>query len=221
MMQAGRLSTIIQILVILAAIGAASFYAMKNLDKVDPVVISDTLRFKDFSVPLTANAVGIAQKAGLGFVVEQVFGKDQKKAKLLAAQTEERVKDLSKDKQQAMEKYVAALKLVYDEQDQSAVAQALKVMEDTAGETIDPVFSYTWLGRSYVKNADNAGAVRAFRAAYQREPTNIDLEMNLARALMAVGQLDEAGKLVDQVLKQDPDHRMAKLSKAQLEKFKK
>jgi tetratricopeptide (TPR) repeat protein len=67
----------------------------------------------------------------------------------------------------------------------------------------DDANAWTGLGIALAATSQSAGAVEAFRKASDREPANLRFRLNLARALLDVGDISQAGSLAQQVASAD------------------
>jgi tetratricopeptide (TPR) repeat protein len=61
-------------------------------------------------------------------------------------------------------------------------------------------------------------AAKAYQAALDEDPDNTDAKRGLAAALMASGQMDEAGKVYAQILGEDPQDAQALIREADIER---
>jgi Flp pilus assembly protein TadD len=83
---------------------------------------------------------------------------------------------------------------------------------DTGRRVLDPVVQHTNRGVALMGRYDYAAAVRPFEEAYQIAPSSIRIRVNLAIALYnrnAKGDLERAEALLDEVIREDPEHARA------------
>ncbi len=69
--------------------------------------------------------------------------------------------------------------------------------------------AWTALGVLRIRQGDRAGAQQAFAAALQLDPGHYRAKTNLANLALEAGQTDEAIRLYQEVLKQNPEYALA------------
>ena len=74
------------------------------------------------------------------------------------------------------------------------------------------------LGASYEQLKKNKDAIAAYRRALDIEPDNLDTERGLANALLADNQLDEALKVLDEIVAAEPQDAQSQIHISEIER---
>ena len=113
------------------------------------------------------------------------------------------------------EEVVLSMARLYSEQ--GDLARAAKVIEGVPADDRSARMDFALAG-IYDQLKQPKNAVKAYRAAVEDDPDNVDAKRGLAAALTASGQMDEAAKIYAQILGNDPQDAQALIREADIQR---
>lgn len=113
------------------------------------------------------------------------------------------------------EEVVLSIARLYSEQ--GDLSRAAKVIEAVPSDDRSARMDFALAG-IYDQLKQPKNAVRAYRAAVDEDPDNMDAKRGLAAALTASGQMDDAGKVYAQILGNDPQDAQALIRQADIQR---
>ena len=113
------------------------------------------------------------------------------------------------------EEVVLSMARLYSEQ--GDLARAAKVIEGVPVDDRSARMDFALAG-IYDQLKQPKNAVKAYRAAVEEDPDNVDAKRGLAAALTASGQMDEAAKIYAQILGNDPQDAQALIREADIQR---
>jgi tetratricopeptide (TPR) repeat protein len=72
------------------------------------------------------------------------------------------------------------------------------------------------IGDYYLASRDSQNAIREYQRGLNLDPKNTDLQLRLLETMISSGQIDDATKLTDRLLKENPGDIMARITHARL-----
>lgn len=113
------------------------------------------------------------------------------------------------------EEVVLSIARLYSEQ--GDLARAAKVIEGVPTDDRSARMDFALAG-IYDQLKQPKNSVKAYRAAVEEDPDNLDAKRGLAAALNASGQMDEAAKVYAQILGNDPQDAQALIRQADIQR---